>query len=249
MINRLLLSLSALSLAACQQVVTPTGPDSTDIKTYMYAHALWADPVFARDVTSFHKSFSAQFGTPEQATLFGYSSSKLNEPSPIAVEAAINTFSDNAVDGEDVIVVMFTTHGSPDVLAVKPDGVDTPAGLSADALATFLEPLNNDFQIIVLQACYSGSLIDELAHPNRIILTAAAKDRTSFGCEPNAKNTWFIEALNTSMRSGGPWKTIFDRTKTIVRTQETKQGIPSDQHSNPQSYVGANMREFWTGMS
>ena len=77
-------------------------------------------------------------------------------------------------------------------------------------------------------------------------MTAAAADRTSFGCAPNNKNTWFIESLNTAMAQEGSWKIIFEGTKSIVRSKEKAQGIPADKYSNPQSYVGSKMRGVWS---
>ena len=153
-----------------------------------------------------------------------------------------------AVDGQDIVVVMLTSHGSPDLMAVKttPDG--PVSAVSADGLAEFLAPLSNDKQILILQACFSGSLIDELRSPNRIILTAASADRSSFGCNPDSDNTWFIKSLNRAMGEigarGGSWEQVFERTRALVAADEAAAGFPA---SNPQRYVGANMRSIWSG--
>jgi hypothetical protein len=45
--------------------------------------------------------------------------------------------------------------------------------------------------ILVLSGCHTGTFLrDPLRSPNRIILTAAAADRPSFGCRPGAQYTY-----------------------------------------------------------
>jgi len=250
--KHLLAGISLLALAACETPVVQTAaPEaasaSATSRSFLYAHALYGEPVFDRDVLSFQRALSTAFGTPAQTKRFGFTDRRLERPTPDAVDAAISSFASEAIDGRDTIIVMFTTHGGPDVLAVKPPEAAAPAGLPAEALANFLAPLNDDLQIIVLQACFSGSLIDDLASPNRIILTAAAADRTSFGCAPDNDNTFFIKSLNAALAEGGSWSEIFDRTKANVRALEDSFDIPEAEQSNPQSYVGRNMRGIWNG--
>ena len=216
-------------------------------QTYLYAHALFGEPVFDRDVISFERALTSALGRPADVAKFGYTDGRLSEPTPEALNGAIARLAGAARDGEDVVVVMMTTHGSPEFLAQKPANTDQISGVSAEALATFLEPLNDDKQVIILQACYSGSLIDDLAHPNRIILTAAAADRTSFGCSPDNDNTFFIKSLNAALSEGGSWSEIFGRTKSNVEALETSFEIPASDQSNPQSYVGRNMIDLWRG--
>ena len=43
----------------------------------------------------------------------------------------------------------------------------------------------------LISACYSGVFVDPVGAPNRIILTAAREDRTSFGCSDDADFTHF----------------------------------------------------------
>ncbi|MGB1236216.1 MAG: C13 family peptidase [Planktomarina sp.] len=235
--------LATALLAGCTMSVPPVEDRPKGTKTYLYAQALYGEPVFDNDVETFAARM-AQTTPISDRKLFGFTSSALKRPTGGAESAALNSLADQAVDGRDVVVAMLTTHGNVDVLAVKVPGKPV-AGVSADAVANFLSPLNNDRQVIILQACYSGSLIDELAHPNRIILTAAADDRSSFGCRPNNTNTWFIESLNTALAKGGSWASVFEDTKNIVRAKEESQGIGRDAFSNPMFYIGSNMQHVW----
>ncbi len=48
--------------------------------------------------------------------------------------------------------------------------------------------------MIIISACFSGSMIGDLRAPERIIIAAARVDRSSFGCAPDRHNTFFGEA-------------------------------------------------------
>jgi hypothetical protein len=145
----------------------------------------------------------------------------------------------------DVVIVFLTTHGTEGLLALKPSANEQATGVSADALRDFLKPAQNDQQIIILQACYSGSLIKGLKHPNRIIMTAAAADRTSFGCNPDSNNTWFTKAMIAALPTATNWSEVFEGTKSKVLAYESQQGIKISAQSNPQYYVGRNMKRVW----
>ena len=210
-------------------------------RSFLYSWAMFGDPVFDRDVVTFSESYSRAFGALEGQALFGNNFRQLAMPDANVMRAEFSKLASEAVDGEDLVVVMLTSHGSPgQIVAVAPDG--TAFTITGEQLNKFLEPLENDRQVLILQACYSGSLINDLKHPNRIILTAAAEDRTSFGCNPNSDNTWFIRSLNRAIKEGGSWSKIFERTKAFVAVDEETAGVVP---SNPQSWVGANMRGFW----
>lgn len=239
-------------LSACQPVPsemtqpdpTPASANAQASRNFLYAHAMYGEPVFDRDVISFQRALTTAFGAPASVERFGYTDRRLTTPSGPSMNAAISRLAAKARDGEDVVVVMFTTHGNQDILAQKPAGGEL-SFVPAQAVRAFLEPLQNDKQIIIIQACYSGSLIDDLAGPNRIILTAAAEDRTSFGCAPDNDNTWFIKSLNAALAQGGSWAEINARTQANVRALEESRGFPPNRYSNPQFYVGRNMRDVW----
>lgn len=180
--------------------------------------------------------------------MFGQHLPQLTRPSPDGPPAAVMRLAEGARDGQDVVVVLLTSHGAPGMLAVNERGSDQVGGVSDAQIRDFLAPLNNDRQMVIVQACYSGSLIPALAHPNRVVITAAAADRTSFGCAPDAQNTWFIRALVAEMAAGGSWEDVFARTRALVQAFEAEQGIAPAQRSNPQVNVGRAMRGYWTQM-
>jgi Peptidase C13 family len=94
----------------------------------------------------------------------------------------------------DKIVILLSSHGNVGRLAVNANNQELP-GLSADDLASALREVSAWPTLILVSSCFSGSVIDAIKAPNRIIYTAADKDRASFGCNFHSKNTFFIEEL------------------------------------------------------
>lgn len=243
--------LAATFLAACTTETTQSPSSSAADNrawgdTYLYAEALYGEPVFQRDVKSFSQTVSLHLDKPKASHLFSAMDTTLPASLNGKGKEALADLAAKADDDKDLVVVMLTTHGSPDILAYKAPNED-PFGISPAALENRLSALSADQQLIILQACYSGSFIDDLAAPNRIILTAAAADRSSFGCEPNNKNTWYIEAFNDALAQGGSLKDIATRAHALVRAREKAQGIPPERYSNPQISVGSKMKDIWNG--
>jgi Peptidase C13 family len=94
----------------------------------------------------------------------------------------------------DKVVILFTTHGNVDVLAIEYDGQNYPH-INSKWLNQVMSGLRGKPTLLLISACYSGSLLEPVAGVSRIIMTAAAKDRNSFGCDFQSSNTFFIDAL------------------------------------------------------
>ncbi len=76
-----------------------------DVTGYtLYAHALFSETVFYRDVNALRKSFSNRLGSSRSTAKFGYTSNALKRPSPKNVNTAIAQVSTKARDGTDVVI-------------------------------------------------------------------------------------------------------------------------------------------------
>ncbi|MEO5670720.1 MAG: C13 family peptidase, partial [Ramlibacter sp.] len=95
---------------------------------------------------------------------------------------------------QDKVLILFTSHGSRNALHINASkteiGVITPADLQE-----WLGALRDKPTLLVISACFSGSFLEPLRSPTRIILTASSRDRSSFGCQFNSRNTFFVEEL------------------------------------------------------
>lgn len=93
--------------------------------------------------------------------------------------------------------------------------------------------------VVIVSACYSGIFLkDGMEQPNRIILTAARADRTSFGCGAGETYTYFDKCLLDSWTWVYTWAELYDRTKGCVAEREAALGAKP---SEPQAYFGSQV--------
>jgi hypothetical protein len=164
---------------------------------------------------------------------------------PFATQAtAAKTFTEvgKLVKGRKAAaVVLISTHGLAEVLTVNiADGYLPP--IRPPQLAKWLDELGDTPIVVVLSACYSGSFIDALKAPNRAVFTAAAANRSSFGCTFESQNTYFVEALlGPGFSANLTWNDWFAQTQRGVAVKETSRGMKPP--SNPQASIFAGSAE------
>lgn len=142
----------------------------------------------------------------------------------------------------DVIFVNISTHGGPGELARKV-GSHRATGMSSRALARALVPFAGHPTIIVISACYSGSLIGDLRAPKRIIMTAARADRSSFGCGAGNRHTFFGQAeLDAFGHSGRNLHQVFEAIRAEVTQMERERGFTPSQ---PQVWVSPDATDLY----
>ncbi len=149
----------------------------------------------------------------------------------------------------DRILVMLTSHGHHNLLAHVAANRRLPP-LQGQDLRELLLPLAEWDTGVIISACHSGSLIPALRHPRRWILTAAAADRVSYGCQFHGSQTYFIQALLQAQ--AGPEMGLdawHAQAAQIVRRGED---LAKFTPSLPQLWVGAavapyrqSLRGFW----
>jgi peptidase C13-like protein len=139
---------------------------------------------------------------------------------------------------DDVVFIDISSHGAPQVLARKVGNKPTDA-MSSRELARKLSPLAGHATIIVISACYSGSLIGDLRAPDRIVITAARADRSSFGCAADSRHTLFGEAeLHAFGQPGRSLHQVFAAMRDDVARMEARERY---RPSEPQISVGRDM--------
>jgi hypothetical protein len=94
--------------------------------------------------------------------------------------------------------------------------------------------------VVVVSACFSGVFVPHLAGPNRMILTAARPDRTSFGCGEADRYPYFDECFLQSMPLSASFPALAATVRRCVADREVKEGASPP--SEPQVYVGAELR-------
>ena len=147
---------------------------------------------------------------------------------------------------DDIALLYLTSHGG------KESGLSVEMGYNFDLhdikptlLATMLKESGIRNRIVIVSACYSGTMLDPLKDPNTLVITAADKDHTSFGCSDEADLTYFADAyFKQALPKSKNFITAFDEAKKLVTAREKKEGITPA--SNPQIFVGDNIRKLLT---
>jgi hypothetical protein len=99
--------------------------------------------------------------------------------------------------------------------------------------------------VVVVSACYSGSFATgKMAKPNRIILTAARRDRPSFGCQAHRTYNFFDECLLGALPKSATWRAAFDGANRCVRSMEQALEM---RPSQPRAYFGAAVADLRLG--
>ena len=91
-------------------------------------------------------------------------------------------------------------------------------------------------RIVMLSACYSGIFVPYLATRDTALITAAAADKTSFGCQADNDWTFFGDALvNNALRKPASFSAASaEATRTIANWEGTYRLEPSQ----PQVVIG-----------
>jgi hypothetical protein len=186
-----------------------------------------SSPAFANGVDTLHDRLAA-LGIKDIRLLFASDAARLS--SSTNVRNALSTL------GGEACLVFVTSHGEERGFFLRADDrLFSPAAFE-QALTAGCGALPT---VVVVSACHSGTFInDQTRKPNRIIMTAAAADRTSFGCGADDDYTYYDQCfLQTLDGAVATWRELALGTRSCVDTLERRLGVRDA--SRPQLFVGA----------
>lgn len=97
--------------------------------------------------------------------------------------------------------------------------------------------------VVVVSACYSGVFMTpSMRRPNRIVLSAAASDRPSFGCGADDQYTYYDQCLLQQFDGATTWAQLAAATRACVANLEQQMGIRRP--SQPQTFVGSSVADL-----
>jgi len=133
-------------------------------------------------------------------------------------------------------LVFLTSHGTREGLVLRGD-LDNDRSLSPSALGRVLdEGCGSAPTVAIVSGCYSGIFIGAVTEaPNRIILTAARDDRTSFGCGAEFEFTYFDDCLFQAWPKSKTWAALYRATAACVQAKERD---INEAPSEPQAFFG-----------
>ena len=138
-------------------------------------------------------------------------------------------------------IVYATSHGTREGLTLARDAA-SGSRLRPTQLHQVVQAACGEAPtILVLSGCYTGTFLrDPLRGPHRIILTAAAADRSSFGCRPGAQYTYYDGCFLRAFATVPTWQTLHRAVARCVATAERQLGAPP---SHPYAFFGLWMAE------
>ncbi len=205
--------------------------------------------VFANEVMAARQLFDIRFGTAHRSAAL-LNNTYLWEEAPVATRTSVTrlleTIGKQMNSEEDVLFMVLSSHGvvgedglpTGELAMVNPPLATDP--IDGKWLKETLDTAGIRWRVIVVSACYSGAFIEELASPTTVVITAAARDKASFGCTNDADLTYFGRAFfDESMRGASSFDKAFAQAARRVAEKEALMGLPA---SEPQMAVGELMQ-------
>ncbi|HMI75983.1 MAG TPA: C13 family peptidase [Steroidobacteraceae bacterium] len=147
----------------------------------------------------------------------------------------------------DVLFLSISSHGAQDP-AIAVSNSQLPLNdLTEEDLAEALSDSAIKWRVIIISACYAGGFIDSLKNPQTIVITAAAADRTSFGCSNDRDLTYFGEAFyRDALPDARSLRDAFEKARSAIALRERREHVDP---SKPQAYFGAELEAKLGSMS
>lgn len=141
----------------------------------------------------------------------------------------------------DGCLVFMTSHGEEGRGLHLPERNEFLTPRRLDALLA--QPCGAQPTVVVMSGCYSGLFLEEsMRRPNRVILTAARRDRPSFGCRAGRTYTVFDHCLLKGMNRVETWEKLHaEAGRCVGRKEERLQAEPP---SEPQGFFGVAVRHL-----
>ena len=245
------LSVAFLSAAACIPEVAGTPPPTTRSTAIAAAPSngtvpagRWRavliagdnnSPAFDNGVQSLRKKLVAH-----GVTDISVYSSNAAATAPAQLASVANVATALRAGGGDACLVFVTSHGEEKGFVLKtdrrlfdPGSLDRVLSAGCGSVPT----------VVVVSACHSGTFLTaDMRKPNRVILTAAAKDRSSFGCGAGDRYTYYDQCLLQQFDGAATWRDLAVATRTCVEKLERRMGVR--QFSLPQTFVGTQVEDL-----
>jgi hypothetical protein len=210
---------------------------------YIIAFGLFGpESVFASEATKAGEILRARLQADAQL-LVRFNDKRGGSATSASLAAALRIAGQAMDPNKDILAVFLTSHGGP-------DGLDVVAGrrretLSPRSLRAMLNASGARYRVIIISACYSGVFARALADPRTLVITAAAPDRPSFGCEDGATWTYFGDAFfNRALRGSRTLDEAFCQARDLVTKRERKEGFKP---SRPQMAGGSEVLPLLAG--
>jgi hypothetical protein len=233
------------------QALAPVRADaSTAPKAFFLGFAgVGSQKVFAQEIGLASRVLSERYGMDDRSVSLINDERDLDR-APLATVSglryALRGLAGRMNLDRDVLFLAISSHGSQDT-AIAVENSDLPLDdLTDEDLAAALQDSGIRWRVSIISACYAGGFIESLKGPRTIIITAAAADRTSFGCSNDSDLTYFGEAFyRDALPEARTLREAFDKAKAAIAARERREHVDA---SRPQAYFGAELESRLASM-
>jgi hypothetical protein len=142
----------------------------------------------------------------------------------------------------DILFLSLSSHGSDEPLLSVSNGSLPLEQVTGDNLASALRDAGIKWRVIVISACHAGAFIAPLKDSNTVLITAAAADKTSFGCSDDRDLTYFGEAF---YRDALPRATSLQQAVVLMRSAiAAREQLEHVEPSDPQAFFGGQIERL-----
>jgi hypothetical protein len=199
--------------------------------------------VFMREAVAVEQLFKDRYATAGHSALLVNNvttARKLPFANRESLSRALRRIGERMNGEEDLLFLFLTSHGSES----HRFSIQLPPLEFSDITPNMLRKALDDSgigrRVIVVSACYSGGFIPALANSKTLVITAAAADRNSFGCDDTNTLTDFGRAyFDEALRETRSLTEAFEHAKTLIANREAASGITP---SLPQIAGGESLR-------
>jgi peptidase C13-like protein len=223
--------------------IAPGRPGVTELYSIAFAGS-GSEDVFLNEALGVNEIMADLFDTADRSIVLANSEKRPGETpfaTVTALQRALATVADRMDEGEDILFLFLTAHGSPDHtldVSLSPYRFEQVTPVK---LRQLLDESGIRFRVIVVSACYSGGFVRTLASPDTMVITASSADRASFGCRNGRQWTDFGQAFfKEALPATGSFEGAFQRARDLIAQREKAAKLPA---SEPQIFVGDAIRE------
>ena len=210
--------------------------------------------VFRREAHSIKQYFDDELGTKGKSMQLVNSrltARDIPQSTKTSIKLSLNNIAERMDEEQDILFVYLTSHGSKEHKFYLNNSAMPLDDLPAAELASMLDDIPVKWKVLVVSACYSGGFIADLKDENTLVITAAAADRTSFGCSDNVDFTYFGEAfIKDALPTSESFIEAFDKALEIVALREAAEEFePSNPKIHKPQAILAQLKAWRAGLS
>ncbi len=217
---------------------------------FMLGIAGWGkEEVFRREINFIETQLNELFDS-QHRSIFLVNSQRSIDQRPLAtlhsIEKSLQALA-NVMDKEkDILMIYATSHGDKKSgFALAHKGIALHS-LTPDRLTELLDESGIKHRLIIISACYSGVFIEPLQSEYTMVLTAASKDKTSFGCSDESSFTYFGKAFfKKSLEKHKSFSATFEEAKNLIAAWESEQKMtPSEPQISEGSMIKLQLKKW-----